>query len=537
MDEVKNALPSIRARGVSRRAFLNEGAAWGLSASTVGRLLAVGALPTGLLTGCGTSSESGGAGGGGGASAGGVIVIGNAEPPTSAYWDPHAQFGMADTQIWSLTYDMLLGYDKSGRVVGGLARRWHRTSPKRLRLELRREARFQDGAPVLAKDVKASLDRLGDPESRLVLSAYATPGMRVEIVDDHVVEIVTPRPFGPLESALTLFAIAPARDIENPDVFKQRPLGSGAFRFVRYKDNTVVLEANQDYWRGRPGSRGVELRYIADPDARLNALLTGQIDIYTRGSSLTLDATKKKGFHVTTTGPSSQLIYIPQHEAALADPRVRQAIAHAIDRRAIAKSVIRIDPPARSSLPASTDGFRPLAPAFDYDPEKARRLLAEAGYGDGLKLTMASSTLVTHQPSIDQLVKSWLEAVGIEVELRTLETGTFRSSYNQYALSFNALGTMTPDPDTLLTFFRPVVTQVAMHLDDPKIGRLLQRTRETTGAARRAAIDAYASYLWENQIMIYVTDDIWFTVVNPKLRNYHRTPQQGEPLLWQASKG
>ncbi|ADB48929.1 ABC transporter substrate-binding protein [Conexibacter woesei] len=535
MDEVKKVLPSVRGRGVSRRAFLNEGAAWGLSASTVGRLLAVGAAPAGLLAGCGTDSESASGGGGGGGAAG-IIAIGNAEPPTSAYWDPHAQFGMADTQLWSLTYDMLLSYDKSGRVVGGLARRWHRTSPQRMRLELREDARFQDGAPVLAKDVKASLDRLGDPESRLVLSAYATPGMRVEVIDEHTIEIVTPRPFGPLESALTLFAIAPARDIAQPDVFRERPLGSGPFRFVRYKNNVVELVANERYWRGKPASRGVELRYIADPEARLNALLTGAIDIYTRGSSLTLDATKKDGYHVTTTGPASQLIYIPQHNTELSDPRVRQAIAHAIDRRAIAKSLIRIDPPARSSLPAGTDGFRPLAPSFEYDPDKARRLLADAGHANGLKITMASSNLVTHQPAIDQLVKSWLEEVGIEVELRTLETGTFRSSYNQYALSFNALGTMNPDPDSLLTFFRPVVAQAALNLDDPKIGRLLQRTRETTGAARRAAIDAYASYLWQNQIMIYVTDDIWFTVVNPKLRNYHRTPQQGEPLLWRASK-
>ena len=141
----------------------------------------------------------------------GTLTIGNAEPPSSDHWDPHAANGLADNQIWSLVYDTLVTYDAGGRLVGGLARKWYRTGPTRLRVELRAGVRFSDGTPLSAHDVKASLERIGDPLSRLVLAAKVVPGLRVEVLADELLEIVTPKPFGPIERALAIAAIVPVR--------------------------------------------------------------------------------------------------------------------------------------------------------------------------------------------------------------------------------------------------------------------------------------------------------------------------------------
>lgn len=466
-----------------------------------------------------------------------TIAIGNAEPPTSEHWDPHGALGLADNQIWSLVFDTLVSYDADGRVVGRLARKWYRSAPTRLRVELREGVRFSDGTPLTARDVRASLERIGDPQSRLVLSGKVVPGLRVELLGDHLLEIVTPKPFGPIERALAIAAIVPAADAEDPARFAQRPLGSGPFVFAGSDGGVVRLTANPAHWRGAPGVEAVELHYIEDPRERLEALLSGRIDIHTRASSIVLDAIAgDDAFDVTTMGPASQFIYIPQHDGPLRDPRVRRALAHAIDRRAIAKRILKLGEPAVSALPSSSIGFQPGTSEFEYNPAKARELLAEAGHARGLRLSLASANLFAHQPEIDRLVQRSLQEVGVEVDLDVLESGQFRSSYNRYALSFNAIGATSRDPDHLLTFFRPVVAQEWMHLDDHKITELIERERQTSGQARLAAVNQAAQYLWENQVMIYVSDDVWYTAVNRRVQGYQRTPLEGEPLLWKATK-
>jgi peptide/nickel transport system substrate-binding protein len=466
-----------------------------------------------------------------------TIVIANAEPPSSDVWDPHAALGLADNQIWSLVYDTLITYDAWGRLVGCLARRWYRVAPTRLRVELHGDARFSDGTPVTPRDVKASLDRIGDPLSRLVLSAKVVPGLRVDVVDGQTVEIVTPKPFGPIERALAIAAIVPAADVEDATRLIDRPLGSGPFTFAGYDGAEARLVANPRYWRGAPAIEAVVLRYVEDPAQRLEAFLDGRVDVHTRASSTVLDAiATDERFAVTTVGPASQLIYIPQHEGPMADARVRQAIAHAIDRRAIAKSILGQGDAAASSLPRTSIGFQPLKPAFAYNPEEARRLLGEAGCAHGLRLSLASANLFAHQRQIDAFVCESLQAVGIDVELVPLESGVFRKTFHQYSLSFNAIGATSRDPDHLLSFFRPIVAQQALHMDDPLLDGLIEREQQSSGKARLAAINKAAQYLWENQVMISISDDVWHTAVSARVRNYRRTPLEGEPLLWSAVK-
>jgi peptide/nickel transport system substrate-binding protein len=495
-----------------------------------------------VLGACGGSSEGGAttsagaatAGTAGAGARGGIITIGNAEPPTSAQWDPHAAFGLADYQTWTLVYDTLLAYDSGGRLVGQLAQSWRRLSPTRLRVRIHKDVHFSDGQPLTSRDVKASIERISAPDSELALSSKLPEGATVELRGDHELDIVTREPFGPLEGALVVVSIVSHKDAARPEVFKQRPLGSGPYTFVEYRSNSVKLRANPRYWRGEPGSDGVVLTYIQDPSARLNALLTGQIDVYTRADSLVLDEVRgKDGFYVNDTSPASNFFYIPQFDEALRDVRVRQAIAYAIPREQIAESIMRINPPARSSLPAAAQGFRALEPRFDLDLERARSLLKAAGHDGGLKITLASASAFAHQEQVDQLVKASLEQVGITVDIKKLETGTFRSNFSQYDLSMNALDT-PGDPNFMFSFFRPSIAREVLQWDSSEFMPLVEAQRRTIGSARQAKIDAAARYLWENQILIYLTDDVWYTVVNRRVSGYERSTTEGEPLLWKA---
>ncbi|MGO4840437.1 ABC transporter substrate-binding protein, partial [Rhizobiaceae sp. 2RAB30] len=150
--------------------------------------------------------------------------------------------------------------------------------------------------------------------------------------------------------------ILPKANIDNPDAFKKGAMGSGPYKFVSYSGNDVVLEANADYWGGAPRIKTVTFRYIEDAQARINALLSGQVDILTRVSSEDLARVEGNAdFVVNNQSPPAQIVAIYQHNGPLGDLKLRQAVAHAIDREAIAKSIMRgANPVGFSSLPTNS---------------------------------------------------------------------------------------------------------------------------------------------------------------------------------------
>ena len=512
---------------ITRRDFVQKAGLLGLSVPAIGRLLASHSASTQRSAGLDTRESL--------RTGTGTLIYGNPEPPTSARWDPQAAFGLADQQTWSMVYDTLLTNDSQGNILPHLATSWKLTSPTTIEMTLRRGVHFHDGTPLTANDVKATLERVANPvNSDLAYSSFVIP-LTVHVVDDYHFTIVLSKPYGPFTNSLVLLSIIRAKDAANPTIFKSAAIGSGPFRFTRYVNNSIYLTANKNYWGGPVGPAAVTLTYIEDPDARRNALLTGEVNVFTRASSIDLDAVAgNSAYRVTTVSPVSQYLYLLQFNTPLKDVRLRQALAYAVDRRTIATKIIQIDPPAMSSLTATTLGFRPLEP-FDYLPTKARELVKAAGYPHGLDLTFATSALMPHQMDIDQLVAgTYLADVGIRTSLRTLETGAFRSDWPQYAISFNTIGIAGKDPDPLVSFFSPGTTKAVLHFVDPKLTQLLDNERFTEGSGRLTAINQLAEYLWDNQTCLFIADDVWHTIYSSKWK-YERAPLSGEPLAWHVA--
>lgn len=148
----------------------------------------------------------------------GTLTYGNAEPPTSNYWDPAAGFGLVDEQVASLVHDTLITLDEVGALQPSLATDWDVKSPNMVALTLRSDAKFHDGTPVTAEDIKASIDRLGD--GVLAQSMVATPGINVKINSPTTIEVNSPTAFGVVLSVLAFIKILPKENIDNPDNFK-----------------------------------------------------------------------------------------------------------------------------------------------------------------------------------------------------------------------------------------------------------------------------------------------------------------------------
>ena len=503
----------------SRRSFLKGAMALGISGTALAGMASI--LPARVLAQDGAPS--------------GALIYGNAEPPTSNYWDPAAGFGLVDEQVASLVHDTLLAFNEAGEFVPSIATAWTLKSDKVVELTIREDAAFHDGTPVTAEDIKASIDRLGTGE--LAQSMVVTPGISVNVLSPTTLEVVSPQAFGVVLNALAFIKILPKANIDNPDNFKNGALGSGPYKFVSYSGNDVVLEANPDYWGGAPKIQTVTFRYIEDAQARINALLSGQVDILTRVS--TEDLARVEGnddFVVNNQSPPAQIVAIYQHNGPLGDLKLRQALAHAIDREAISKSIMRgANPVGFSALPTNSPFYTPLEPKFEYDLDKARALLAESAYPDGVTLRMSTSTLVPNQIEIDQVIAASLQQIGINVEVERLEVGAFRSSYNTYDINLNTLAIFNNDPDFVLGFYVGGTAEAVFHYHDETYEELHAAQRAATPENRAAAVTAAVQYLWENQVTLYLSDEVWYFIVNKRVHDYARAPLVGENLLPQAS--
>lgn len=508
----KSQLDGVKPRmfGASRRTFLTGAAAIAFYSTLRVRAVAQGSEPSG------------------------AVVFGNAEPPTANYWDPAAGFGLVDEQVASIVHDSLLAFDAEGEIGPGLATAWEVTSDRTVRLTLREGVTFHDGTPLNAEDVKASIDRLG--LGGLAQSMVVTPGISVSILSPMEIEVASPEAFGVILSSLAFIKILPKANIDNPDNFGNGAMGTGPYKFVSYNGNDVVLEANTDYWGGAPNIASVTFRYIEDAQARINALLSGQVDILTRVSPEDLARVEGNDeFYVNRQTPPAQIVAIYQHNGPLADLRLRQAIAHAVDREGIAASIMRgANPVGYSSLPTTTAYYEPLEPRFEFDLEKARALVAEA-YPDGVTLRMSTSTLVPNQIEIDQIIAASLQAIGINVEVERLEVGAFRTSYNTYDINLNTLAIFNNDPDFVLGFYVGGTGEAVFHYSDPAYEELHAAQRAATAENRQEAVTAAAQYLWENQVTLYLSDETWQFIVNRRVDGYTRAPLVGENLIGQAS--
>ncbi len=524
LDELRKAFVEGK---LNRRDVFKRAAAMGLSLSAAAALLSQSRSSVAAAPAAQAAEPTG------------TLVIANAEPPTSAQWDSYSVFGLVDAQVASLVHDSLLGYDAAdGTIVGHLATAWEFTSPTTLKLTLREGVTFHDGSPVTAEDVKATLDRVGNPESGLAWHGLILPELTVNIIDPTTVEVVTAQVFGPLEKSLAVAPIFPAADITTPDLFNQRAMGCGPYKWISYAENKITLEANTEYWGGAPGIKTVVFDYIQDANARISALLSGQADIITRCSSEQIQRVEgDSNYYVVDAPPLAQIVCIYQNKGQMAAKEVRQAIAFAVDRPGIVDGILQgVGKVPYSAIATNAPGYQEQPERFDYNPDKARELLKSAGFDNNLELTMATTTLVPHQKEIDQAIVQFLGDVGVTVNVTTLEVGAFRTSYNQYDLTLNTLASFNYDPDFMLGFYTGGVAEAVFSLVDPAIAPMIDAQRQSQGEERLAKINELAAYLWDLQPSLYISDELWPFIVSSKVKNYARVPVVGEPLLRFAAK-
>ena len=317
-------------------------------------------------------------------------------PWTPENLDPTMNLSSIRAMVGVTMFDSLVGRDADNRIVPQLAESWRLVDDTTWQLKLRRSVVFHDGEPFNAEAVRFTFQRVLDPEQKSPNRANMAEIARVDVIDDYTVNLVTRQPYAPLINRLLDFPIVPPRYAaeKGNQGMALRPVGTGPYRFVELvKDDRLVVEAFDRHWRGAPRIRRVVYKPIPEPFTRAAALRNNEVDLITTiPPNLARELEGVGGIRAQRV-PSSWIIYLGLNafKKPLSDVRVRQALNHATDVDAIVKNVLegngrRLEGP----LTPQMFGYDASVKGYPHDPARARKLLAEAGYPDGLEITLES---------------------------------------------------------------------------------------------------------------------------------------------------
>ncbi len=374
-----------------------------------------------------------------GGKAGGTLVFGRGADSVSL--DPSIVTDGESLRVTKNIFDTLLDYaDDSMVVEPALAEEW-KISDDGLTytFKLRKGVKFHDGTAFNAQAVKINFDRWKDPANspagvfEYYTSQFGEVIKEVVAQDDHTVVFHLNRTQGPFlqNIAMANFAIASPAALEKyGDKFGQNPVGTGPFVFKEWKtEESITLEKNKDYWmKGYPLLDRVIFRSIKDNSARLNALRAGDIDLMDNLAPSDVESVEKDNNLNLIMRPSFNVAYLGfnTENAPLNDPKVRIAIAHAIDKKGLAETIFNGKAiPAKNPMPPSLWGYNDEIVDYEFNLDKAKQLLAEAGYPNGLELTFHAMPAVRpympNGPKAAEAMAADLAKIGIKTTILSPE--------------------------------------------------------------------------------------------------------------------
>jgi peptide/nickel transport system substrate-binding protein len=457
---------------------------------------------------------------------------------------PQTAERQASTTSWQL-YDSLVWFGEGGKIIPQLAESWEVSEDgTEYTFHLREDVLFHNGEPFNADAVVFNWERAanGDFEySNLWQSATA-----VEAVDEYTVKITLESPDALfLGTVADNWAMIPPGYFEEvgQEGFEEHPMGTGPYKFVEWvKGDHITMEANEEYWGGMPKIKTVIYRPIPESSTRVAAIQTGEVDIVTRLSSEEAQSLLGVENVQVIKYPVERVYYIAFNNLTSGvgqpteDPLVRQAMNYAVDVDTIIDALFDgFAEPASGYVVAGELGYGNVEP-FGYDPDKARELLAEAGYPDGFSMDMACPAgAYTHFEEVCEAIVGYLGEVGIEVNLEIMESGQYwdleaaKELPPLFGDSWSATGGEA---------FRRLLGALGgmdssySAWSDPEIDRLLEKIQATADQDERAAVyEELQVYMQENPPFIYLYQPVAFEAINSRVQGYNPLPFEGYDLV------
>lgn len=409
-------------------------------------------------------------------------------------FDPHIGKETPAITVTDQIFDTLTITADDMSVQPGIAENWEQLSDTSYKFNIKKGIKFHNGEILTAEDVKFSLDRA-------IASSYVSYIVNfisdVEVVDENTVIVNTHEPYAPILMNLAhpSTAIVCKSAVEaDPEGIKTHPIGCGPYKFVEWKQgDSVKLEAFEDYYFGAPVTKNIVMRVIPENAQRTIALETGEIDIAYNLSVNDVERVKESEKLELLTTKTSSVGYISfnTEKAPFNDVKARQAIAYAIDKQLIVDTLLYGQGAVANSVISEVvfGGVKGLE-GLEYDPEKAKQLLKEAGVKDGTEFTISVND---NQVRIEtcQVIQGMLNEVGLNLKIEVLEFGALieKTTNKQHDMAFFGWVTSTSDADyTYYPLFHS-----SMHgapgnrsfYNNPKIDKLIEAGRSNPDYSER----------------------------------------------------
>ena len=442
-----------------------------------------------------------------------TLVWGQGADVTSL--DPHQGKETPAVEVTCQIFDTLTKVDPAtGTVSPQIAEKWEIVDDTHYVFNIRKGIKFHDGSELTAEDVKFSLDRAIASASVSYIVDFIK---EVNIKDEYTVELVLHAPYAPALNnlALPFAAIVPKAIVEADEAnFILNPIGSGPYKFIEWKQGDhIKMEAFADYMDGESPTKYLEMRVVPEAAQRLIALETGDLDMsYDLGPNDVQRAKDNPDVQVfEAPGLTCWYISMNLKKEPFTNPKVREALNYAIDRQLIVDTIMSGNgEPADCIIAPAVFGYYSDGP-YEYNPEKAKELLAEAGYENGFK---TSIWVNDNQSRIEicQTVQAMLLDIGIDCSVEVMEFGSFIQKANsaEHDLAFFGWTTSSQDADYTYYSLEHSTKQGASgnrsFIADPEIDKLIEAGRSTSDPEKRKEIYkdlAIALREYNNNIPIY----------------------------------
>jgi peptide/nickel transport system substrate-binding protein len=479
----------------------------------------------------------------------GTLVVGLVAEPVNL--DPPQVTDLNSNRVGRRIVETLVTFpDESTLIIPGLAESWTISKDGlQYTFKLRRGIAFHDGTPLNAEAVKFSIERQINPNhpayklGKYPFANYFFGNVKaVEVLSDERVAFLLNEPRASFLAVLTAGAasiVSPTAVMKWGPDYPSHPVGTGPFRFASWdRGQRVVLEKNPSYWKHPVKVERVIYRPIVEDQARLTELLTSGLDLIVgvpadfvgqleKNPKITL--LKQVGAHVWYLGINNQ-------KKPFDDKRVRQALNYAVNKDAIVNDVLKgTGAASKGPVLPGTWGADAALKAYPYDPDRAKKLLAEAGYPNGFSTTLwvpESGSGMQSPVAMSTVMQSNLKAVGVNVSLQTMEWGAYLAKLRTKEQELFALSWMagTEDPDMVMypllhsSQWTPVGPNRALY-KNVRFDALLQQARLTTDQAKRAQLYKEAQRLLvDDAPWVFVDHEIQIAALAKRVQGFKLHP-------------
>lgn len=449
------------------------------------------------------------------------LAIGFADPVSSV--DPQLNNHAGDRSLALHFWDSLVTSRDGGKLDPGLASSWKSLDDKTWEFKINTAIKWQDGTPVSAEDIVFSFQRARSVPGSVASYSGALRSVESATAKDPgtlIVKTATPNPMLPLEIASIYVVSKHVGEKSRTEDYNsgKAVVGTGPYKFISYTPgDRTVFERNPTYWGPKPQWEKVTYRFINNGAARTAALLAGDVDVIDKVAVTDVEKLRKDPKVSVYTYPGLRVLllqptlregpneFITDHAGKvldknpLTDLRVRQALSMGINRKAIVDRVLQgTVTEANQWMPKNTYGYNPDIKNIPFDAAKAKKLLADAGFPEGFKLTMhVPNDRYPQGPETAQVVAQFWTRIGVKTQVEVVPWAVYsgRANKNEYAMSMLAWGNGTGEASyALVNVLATVDAKKGLgasnwgHYSNPAVDKALTESTEEFDMAKRESI-------------------------------------------------